>query len=83
VTFIGETWVIDGQTLRTHPGTVVIGNPLIGDQVFFEGRHMEDDTLLVDLIVLVRRSPANRFSLTGVVGTIEANYGLSMDRRSR
>ena len=74
VTFIGETWVIAGQALITHAGTVVIGNPQVGDQVFFEGRLMPDETRLVDLIVLVRRSPANRFSLTGKVDNIAEDF---------
>ena len=74
VTLIGETWVIAGQTLKTHVGTVVLGNPQIGDTVFFEGRLMPDETRLVDLIVLVRRSPANRFSLTGNVEDITDDY---------
>ena len=57
VTIMGETWVVAGQTLKTHPGTIVLGNPQIGDTVFFEGRLLPDGTRLADLIVLVRRSP--------------------------
>ncbi len=74
VTFIGETWVIAGQALKTHAGTLVIGNPQVGDTVFFEGRLMPDETRLVDLIVLVRRSPANRFSLTGEVEAMTDDF---------
>ena len=74
VTFIGETWVIAGQALKTHAGTLVIGNPQVGDTVFFEGRLMPDETRLVDLILLVRRSPANRFSLTGEVEAMTDDY---------
>ena len=74
VTFIGETWVIAGQALKTHAGTVVIGNPQVGDTVFFEGRLMPDETRLVDLILLVRRSPANRFSLTGDVEAMADDF---------
>ncbi len=67
VTMMGSAWVIDGQVLRAHAGTVVIGNPQIGDEAFFEGRVLADSTRLLDLVVLVRRSPANRFSMTGFV----------------
>ena len=74
VTFIGETWVIAGQALKTHAGTLVIGNPQVGDTVFFEGRLMPDETRLVDVIVLVRRSPVNRFSLTGTVEAIADDF---------
>lgn len=71
VSFVGETWVIAGQTLGTHEGTVVIGNPQVGDLVFFEGHILEDETRVADLIVLLRRSPGNQFTLTGVVEGME------------
>lgn len=74
VTLIGETWVVAGQALLTYPGTVIIGNPQVGDEVFFEGRMQDDNTRRVDLIVLLSRSPANRFSLTGLVETIGADF---------
>jgi len=67
VSYIGETWVIAGQILVTTPGTTIIGNPLVGDLVLFEGHLLPDDTRVVDLIVLLRRSPENKFSLTGRV----------------
>ena len=70
VNYIGDNWVIDGQSMMTHPGTVIIGDPQVGDFVFYEGRLLPDDTRLVDLIVLLRRNPANRFSLTGIAETI-------------
>jgi hypothetical protein len=70
VTQTGNTWIIDGQTFTLHPATVVVGNPQIGDIVFVEGRLYEDGTRLADLIVLVRKSPAESFSLTGEVQDI-------------
>ena len=71
VSFIGETWVIGGQTLGTHAGTIVIGNPQVGDLAFFEGHMLDDETRVADLIVLLRRSPTNQFNLTGVVEAME------------
>jgi hypothetical protein len=53
---------------------VVIGNPQVGDKVCFEGRLLPDGTRLADLIVLVRRSPANRFTLTGRVEAISDDF---------
>jgi len=67
VTFIGEPWVVAGQALTTNDGTVITGNPQVGDEVNFEGRLLADNSRLVDLIVLQQRSPSNRFSLTGNV----------------
>lgn len=67
VTLTGNPWVIGGQTLVPHEGTVVIGNPQAGDEVFFEGRLQADDTRMVDLVVLLRRSPVNQFTLVGNV----------------
>jgi hypothetical protein len=71
VSFAGETWVIAGQMLGTHEGTVVIGNPQVGDLAFFEGHMLDDETRVADLIVLLRRSPSNQFTLTGVVEGME------------
>ena len=70
VTQTGDTWIIDGQTFTLHPATVIVGNPQVGDIVFVEGRQYEDGTRLADLIVLVRQSPAESFSLTGEVQDI-------------
>ena len=70
VTYIGETWVIADQVLATHPGTTIMGNPIVGDLVFFEGRLLPNDTRIVDLIILLRRSPENHFSITGTVTLI-------------
>lgn len=70
VTLTGETWIIAGQALTAHEGTVVIGNPQENDEVFFEGRLMTDGTRLVDLVVLLTRSPVNRFTMVGSVDAI-------------
>jgi hypothetical protein len=72
VTQTGETWVVAGQTFTLHPATVVIGNPQVGDIVFVEGRLTADETRLADLILLVRKSPADHFTLTGEVQEIRS-----------
>ncbi|RPI30621.1 MAG: hypothetical protein EHM70_13445 [Chloroflexota bacterium] len=74
VTLTGSTWVVAGQVLTTHTGTVIVGDPQVGDEVFFQGRLQADDTRLVDLIVLLKRSAANRFSLTGIVEDIADGF---------
>jgi hypothetical protein len=67
VTAIGESWVIGGQSFLTHAHTIIIGNPQVGDLVFYEGHLLDNDDPVADLIALVRRNPANTFTLTGVV----------------
>lgn len=71
VSYIGEKWIIAGQILVPHHGTTVLGNPLADDLVLYEGRLLPDGTQLVDLVVLLHRSPANRFSITGTVNNID------------
>lgn len=73
VTQIGETWVIAGQAFLIHEHTLIIGDPQVGDIVHVEGRELADGTHLADLILLLRPSPANRFSLTGEVQEIGAD----------
>lgn len=70
VTQIGPTWIIAGQPFETHEGTVIIGNPQVGDWVFVRGRLLADDTRVADWITLLRRSPVNRFTLSGKVEAI-------------
>lgn len=70
VSYIGESWVIGGQTYLTHKHTVIIGNPQVGDIVFFEGHLLEDETRVADVIVLIQRNPANTFTLIGEVEAI-------------
>jgi hypothetical protein len=71
VTQIGIIWIIAGQSLTTHDGTVIVGNPQVGDWVLVEGHLLSDGTRVADLIVLLRRSPADRFTVTGRVEAIE------------
>jgi mannose-6-phosphate isomerase-like protein (cupin superfamily) len=70
VTFIGDTWIIAGQTFVTHVFTLVVGNPQVGDIAFFEAHLLDDGTRVADMIILVRRNPSNTFSLTGTVEAI-------------
>ena len=63
---IGEIWVINDQPYQIHAQTIIIGNPQVGDLVFYEG-HLEAENRVADQIVLIRRNPANTFTLTGVV----------------
>lgn len=70
VSQIGSTWVIGGQTFETHDGTAIVGNPQVGDWVFVEGRLLPDGSRIADRIVLLRRSPLNRFTITGRVEAI-------------
>jgi len=70
VTQTGTRWIIAGQTFETDEGTVIIGHPQVGDRVSVEGRLLPDGTRLADRIVLLRRSPQNRFAITGRVGAM-------------
>ncbi|MGW8251478.1 MAG: DUF5666 domain-containing protein, partial [Anaerolineales bacterium] len=70
VTQTGDVWVIAGQSFNIHENTFIIGSPQVGDLVHVEGRLLKDDTRLADLIVLLRASPANRFTLIGEVQEI-------------
>jgi hypothetical protein len=70
VTQTGLTWIIAGQTFETDDYTVIVGNPQVGDRVSVEGRLLPDGTRLADRIVLLRRAPENRFTLTGRVEVI-------------
>jgi len=72
VAFIdSENWIIGDQTYQTHAQTLIIGNPQVGDLVFFEGHLLEDGSRVADLIVLVRHNPANTFTLSGEVQAID------------
>lgn len=71
VTQTGDTWIIAGQSFSIHENTFIIGSPQIGDLVHVEGRLLADNTRLADLIVLLRASPANQFTLTGLVEAME------------
>lgn len=67
---IGLTWIIAGLTFETHEDTVIVGNPQVGDWVYVDGRLLADGTRVADWIMLLRRSPANRFTITGRVEAI-------------
>jgi hypothetical protein len=67
----GTTWTIAGQDFETHDGTVVIGNPQVGDWVSVDGHLLPDGTRVADRIVLLHRSPEDRFTITGQVVAIE------------
>jgi hypothetical protein len=67
---IGVTWKIAGQVFETHEATVIVGNPQVGDWVHVEGRLLPDGIRIADAIVLLRRSPANRFTIQGRVEAI-------------
>jgi hypothetical protein len=67
---IGSSYRIAEQVFETHEGTVIVGNPQVGDWVRVEGRLLPDSTQVADLIVLLRRSPESRFTLRGSVETI-------------
>jgi ferric-dicitrate binding protein FerR (iron transport regulator) len=73
VSQIGAVWVIAGQSFETHDGTVVVGNPQVGDWVFVRGRLLADNTRIADWITLLRRSPANRFILSGKVEALDSD----------
>jgi hypothetical protein len=70
VSQIGDVWIIAGQPFQTHDATVIVGDPQVGDWVFVRGHLLPDDTRVADWITLLRRSPANRFSLAGEVEAI-------------
>jgi hypothetical protein len=70
VVSIGENWIIGDQIYQTHKLTVIVGNPQVRDIVFFEGHMLDDETQVLDLIVLIRRNPANTFQITGEVTDI-------------
>jgi hypothetical protein len=67
----GTTWTIAGQDFETHDGTVIIGNPQVGDWVSVAGHLSADGTRVADRIALLRRSPVNRFTLMGEVEAVE------------
>lgn len=71
VSYINDHWVIGGETFLIQEHTIIIGNPQVGDIVFFEGHLLEDERRVADLIVLIQRNPANTFSIIGYVDDID------------
>lgn len=70
VTRTGETWEIAGQAFQISDQTVIIGNPQMGDWVRVEGHFLTDETRVADLIIMLWRSPENKFTLQGQVESI-------------
>jgi len=70
VAAIGNTWRIANHPFLTNSQTVVIGNPLVGDWVLFEGRILSDGTRFADKIILLRRAPLRQFSFLGTVDSM-------------
>ncbi|UCG25169.1 MAG: FecR domain-containing protein [Chloroflexota bacterium] len=73
VTAMGETWTIGGQSFATTDGTVVTGDPQIGDIVSVYGYMLPDGTLVATHIILRHQTPVNHFSLTGLVESVGAD----------
>ncbi len=69
---VGASWTIAGQVFQVYTGTEIVGDPIVGDWVSVEGYLRADNTRVAERIVLLRRSQANRFSLTGI---LEARSG--------
>jgi hypothetical protein len=67
---IGATWRIAGQDFLTHPDTVIVGDPQIGDWVAFEGRLLLNGTRIADRILLLRPRFENTFAFVGAVGAM-------------
>ena len=70
VTQTGETWTIAGQEFEITEGTVITGDPQVGDWAMVKGRVREDGTNEAVWIALLRTSPANRFSISGLVEAV-------------
>ena len=70
VTRIGSEWEIGGQVFVTNERTTIVGNPQVRDWVSVQGHLLPDNAQMADRIVLLRRSPENRFTMTGEVETI-------------
>lgn len=65
---IGENgWIIAGQSFVVNEATEISGDPRIGDIVFVWGHLAADGQNIADRIELVQHSPANQFTLTGIV----------------
>jgi hypothetical protein len=70
---VGATWRIAGQRFETYNATVIFGSPQVGDWVRVDGHLLADGTRVADRIVLLRRAPTSRFTISGEVeatGTI-------------
>ncbi|MGQ0600155.1 MAG: DUF5666 domain-containing protein, partial [Anaerolineales bacterium] len=63
-------WRIAGQTLNVNESTLILGEPLVGDWVSFEGRLLPDGTRVADRITLLHRNITNTFNFIGAVEVI-------------
>ena len=68
----GSEWKIAGQVFATDDRTTIVGNPQLGDWVSVHGHLLPDGTQMADRIVLLRRAPEDRFTITGEADTIAA-----------
>lgn len=67
-----DAWVIAGQTFAIDAGTIISGDPQIGDVVYVAGHLAEDGARVADRITRVYTPPLNQFMLTGTVEAIGA-----------
>lgn len=74
VTQIGTTWNIAGRPFQTGPGTVIVGNPQVGDWVTVHGHLSSGGQRVADKIVLLRPATddTDSFTFTGAVESIDA-----------
>lgn len=66
----GDTWIVGDQSFIIDERTAVVGDPQVGDWVRVEGHIGQDHTRIADWIILLRRSPAGRFQMRGLVEAI-------------
>ena len=66
----GDVWSIGGLPFQTHEGTIITGDPQIGDMVSVRGRLLSDGTRLADRITLLAPDLVDQFRLTGLVDQI-------------
>ena len=68
-----DAWIIAGQTFAIYPGTIISGDPQIGDVVQVEGHLADDGSRVADRITRIYTPPLNQFTLTGPVEAIDAD----------
>lgn len=73
VSQVGPEWTVAGTTFTADEDTIVVGEPQVGDWAMIKGHLNDSGKNIADWVVLLRSDPANRFSLTGTVETIEAD----------
>jgi len=65
-------WRIAGQTVLVNAGTLILGQPQVGDRVLFEGRLQPDGSKIADRLTLLSRRLTNTFRFIGTVEAIGA-----------